>query len=45
MQRAETNKKFLQYAGEISIDWDAIKTKIALESENEMKRPGAKPLA
>eukprot|EP00695_Tsukubamonas_globosa_P000104 TRINITY_DN1081_c0_g1_i2.p2 TRINITY_DN1081_c0_g1~~TRINITY_DN1081_c0_g1_i2.p2 ORF type:complete len:81 (+),score=4.80 TRINITY_DN1081_c0_g1_i2:70-312(+) len=43
--RQETNKRFLQVGQGVSIDWDAIKGKIAQEKERERQRPGAKPYA
>lgn len=39
----ETNKRFLQYAGEVAVDWTTIKEKIAVEKEKERQRPGSKP--
>ena len=40
-KRPETNERFLQFAAEVSIDWDAIKAKIAQEKERELAHAGA----
>lgn len=39
MGRKETNKKFLQYADQVEIDWDKIEAKIELEYQKEKERP------
>ena len=39
----EQNKKFIQYAKGVEIDYDAISAKIEAENENERSRPGAVP--
>lgn len=42
-QRAEEMPAFLQYAGKVEIDPEAIKQKIAADKEAEKRRPGAAP--
>jgi intraflagellar transport protein 80 len=44
LARQEQSKKFLQLAESITVDWDIINSKIALDAEQEKQRPGAKPL-
>ena len=41
--RQEQSKKFLQLEG-VEVNWETINSKIALELEDEKKRPSAKPL-
>lgn len=41
-KRAETSERFLQFAAEVTIDWDAINNKIAREEERERERGGYK---
>lgn len=36
----ETSAKFKQYAGEVEVNWEAIKTKIKLEKDDEKARSG-----
>lgn len=40
-QKKETNAKFLQYASQVNIDWEAIATKEAQEAASE-RRGGAR---
>ncbi len=44
LARQEQSKKFLQLSEGITVDWEIINSKIALEAEQEKTRPGAKPL-
>jgi len=37
--KKETNKRFLQYADGVRVDWDAINAKIAMEYQQERERP------
>eukprot|EP00742_Colponemidia_sp_Colp-10_P003383 GILJ01003603.1.p1 GENE.GILJ01003603.1~~GILJ01003603.1.p1 ORF type:complete len:791 (-),score=83.24 GILJ01003603.1:145-2424(-) len=41
--RQESNKRFLQYAQEVSINWETIKSKIENEKRKESELPGARP--
>ncbi|RKO83675.1 hypothetical protein BDK51DRAFT_38038 [Blyttiomyces helicus] len=43
MGRKETNKRFLQYAQGVTVEWDKIKAKMAMEEEAERTRSTAKP--
>ena len=38
--KAETSAKFKQYASEVEVNWEAIKTKIKLEKDDEAARAG-----
>jgi intraflagellar transport protein 80 len=42
-KRAETLRTFLQYAGQVAIDEQAIRLKIDADKEAERQRPGATP--
>jgi intraflagellar transport protein 80 len=42
-KRAETLRAFLQYAGQVAIDEQAIRLKIDADKEAERQRPGAVP--
>lgn len=37
--KKETNKRFLQYAEGVEVDWEKIETKIALEYQKERDKP------
>ncbi|XP_067400735.1 intraflagellar transport protein 80 homolog isoform X3 [Emydura macquarii macquarii] len=39
--KKETNKRFLQYAGGLEVDWDKIKAKIEMEIAKERERAAA----
>ncbi|KAJ3288085.1 Intraflagellar transport protein 80 [Borealophlyctis nickersoniae] len=43
MGRRETNKRFLQYAQGVTVDYEKIKAKMAMEEEGERTRSSAKP--
>lgn len=38
-QKRETDQKFLQYASQVTVDWDAINAKKLKEKEDEASRP------
>ncbi|XP_047130740.2 intraflagellar transport protein 80 homolog isoform X1 [Hydra vulgaris] len=40
--KKENNKKFIQFAQGVTVDWEKIKLKIEMEIEKESERPGAK---
>ena len=42
-KRPETLRAFLQYAGQVAIDVQAIRLKIEADKEAERQRPGATP--
>jgi len=37
MKHVETNDQFKQWAGQIEVDWDTVKKKIAMEKEAELR--------
>lgn len=39
-RKTETHGKFLQYSREVEVNWEAIKTKIQLEKDDEKARGG-----
>lgn len=41
--KKETNKRFLQYAEGLEVDWDKIKAKIEMEIAKERERAAATP--
>jgi len=41
--KKEQNKKFLQFAQGVQVDWEKINAKIEMEIEKESERPNAKP--
>eukprot|EP00227_Mantoniella_beaufortii_P020105 CAMPEP_0197575096 /NCGR_PEP_ID=MMETSP1326-20131121/609_1 /TAXON_ID=1155430 /ORGANISM="Genus nov. species nov., Strain RCC2288" /LENGTH=759 /DNA_ID=CAMNT_0043137801 /DNA_START=154 /DNA_END=2433 /DNA_ORIENTATION=+ len=41
-QRAESNQRFLQYAQSVTVDEQAVLTKVEQEKEKEASRPGAR---
>ena len=42
LEKAETNKHFLQYVDKIKIDEEKIDAKVAAEKEKERQRPDAR---
>mmetsp|Transcript_39397 Transcript_39397/g.47784 ORF Transcript_39397/g.47784 Transcript_39397/m.47784 type:complete len:763 (-) Transcript_39397:804-3092(-) len=44
-KRPESNKRFLQYVGQVTVEEEKIKAKIQQEKEKEAQRPGAKRYA
>ncbi|KAI9202562.1 WD40-repeat-containing domain protein [Polychytrium aggregatum] len=43
MGRKEANKRFLQYAEGVTVDYEKIKAKVAMEEESEKQRKNVKP--
>eukprot|EP00397_Hematodinium_sp_SG-2012_P021288 GEMP01021982.1.p2 GENE.GEMP01021982.1~~GEMP01021982.1.p2 ORF type:complete len:255 (+),score=53.81 GEMP01021982.1:1441-2205(+) len=40
MKRDENNAKFNQFNGEVSVNWETVKQKVAMEKENERRAAG-----